>query len=206
MDKMMDEILKQLESDIESIKVIDSEEEEIASDTNFIKLKVGNYKLNNGYSITREEVYKASGTNNAVCIFAVTVDKKILIVILPRTSINTKDKINIELPAGYIEANETSIEAGVRELLEETGYSSNDIMIVDSYYTSLGINGERIDLLLALDCVKVGEQKLDSDEFIKYELVSLEEFEYLLNHNYIMDANARIGYYRYLEYLMKEGY
>lgn len=206
MDKMMNEVLKQLESDIDSIKVIDSEEKEIVSDTNFIKLKVGNYKLNNGYSIIREEVYKASGTNNAVCIFAVTVDKKILIVILPRTSLSTKDKINIELPAGYIETNETSIEAGVRELLEETGYSSNDIMIVDSYYTSLGINGERIDLLLALDCVKVGEQQLDSDEFIKYELVSLEEFEYLLNHNYIMDANARIGYYRYLEYLMKEGY
>ena len=79
-------------------------------------------------------------------------------------------------------------------------------MLVDSYYTSLGFSGEKIDLLLALNCTKVGEQKLDSDEFVIYRTVSLEEFEYLLNNNYIMDANARIGYYRYLEYLMKEGY
>lgn len=202
----MNNIIQVIKKDIESIKVIESQEELIPTDTNFIKIKRGNYKLNNNQTITREEVYKAKGTNNATCIFAVTTDRKILIVITPRTSLPTKDKINIELPAGYIEPNETSIEAGLRELLEETGYSSNDITQVDSYYTSLGASSERIDLLLALDCFKVGNQKLDQDEFLKYELVTLEELEYLLNNNYIMDANARIGYYRYLEYLMKEGY
>lgn len=202
----MNNIIKKIKEDIDTIKVIESKEKLIPTDTNFIKLKTGDYKLNNNQTINREEVYKVKGTNNATCIFAVTVDRKILIVITPRTSLPTDDKINIELPAGYIEPNETSIEAGLRELLEETGYSSNDITQVDSYYTSLGASGERIDLLLALDCFKVGDQKLDQDEFLKYELVSLEEFEYLLNNNYIMDANARIGYYRYLEYLMKEGY
>lgn len=202
----MNNIIKKIKEDIEDIKVIDTKEELIPTDTNFIKLKKGNYKLNNNHTINREEVYKATGTNNATCIFAVTTDRKILIVITPRTSLPTDDKINIELPAGYIEPNENPIEAGLRELLEETGYSTNDITQVDSYYTSLGVCSERIDLLLALECFKVGDQKLDQDEFIKYELVSLEEFEYLLNNNYIMDANARIGYYRYLEYLMKEGY
>ena len=105
-----------------------------------------------------------------------------------------------------MEKNESSVEAALRELEEETGYTSNEVMLVDSYYTSLGFSGDRIDLLLTLNCTKVGDQKLDSDEFVIYRTVSLEEFEYLLNNNYIMDANARIGYYRYLEYLMKEGY
>ena len=31
-------------------------------------------------------------------------------------------------------------------------------------------SGERIDLLLALDCYKVGEQKLDKDEFVYYDI------------------------------------
>ena len=199
-------LIKNIKEDIEKIKVIDAKEEQIDSNTNFIALKRGVYKLNNEESITREVVYKKSGTKDAVCIFAVTTDKKILIVIQPRVPLPTSDKVNIELPAGYMEKNESSVEAALRELEEETGYTSNEVMLVDSYYTSLGFSGERIDLLLALNCTKVGDQKLDSDEFVIYRTVSLEEFEYLLNNNYIMDANARIGYYRYLEYLMKEGY
>lgn len=202
----MDKILKKISEDIEKIKVVDYREESIPVDTSFIGLKRGEFTLNNGSTIIREGALKKKGEGNAVCIFAVTTDKKILIVIQPRVALPTKDKINIELPAGYIETGENSIVSGLRELEEETGYTSNDVTLVDSYYTSLGFSGERIDLLLALDCIKVGEQNLDKDEFVIYETVTLEEFEYLLNNSYIMDANARIGYYRYLEYLMKEGY
>ena len=110
------------------------------------------------------------------------------------------------MPAGYKDQGERAEESALRELAEETGYTSSNIVLIDSYYTSLGFSGERIELLLALDCIKAGEQKLDRDEFVCYEEVTLKEFEYLLNNNYIKDANARIGYYRYLEYLMKEGY
>ena len=206
MNKLMDKILKKINDDIDQLKVIDYQEEIINTDTNFIGLKIGQYHLNNGNTITRESITKQIGTGNAVCIFAITTDKKILIVIQPRVTLQNNTKINIELPAGYIEPKESSIEAGLRELEEETGYTSDDITLVDSYYPALGCSDERIDLLLALDCIKISEQHLDKDEFVYYELVSLEEFEYLLNNNYIMDTNARIGYYRYLEYLMKEGY
>ena len=199
-------IKEKISEDIEKIKVVDYKEEDVKTDTSFIALRKGYYELNNGYTIMRESALKKKGNGNAACIFAVTVDKKIIIVIQPRAALPTTDKVNIELPAGYIEENEKSTVAALRELEEETGYTSGNITLVDSYFTSLGFNGERIDLLLALDCVKIGEQNLDEDEFIYYELVSLEEFEYLLNNGYIMDANARIGYYRYLEYLMKEGY
>ena len=206
MDKLMNEVINKINKDIDSIKVVKYKEENLDTNTGFIGLKSGNYTLNNGSTINREGVFKKKGEGNAVCIFAVTTDKKILIVIQPRVPLPTDTKINIELPAGYMEPGESSIVSALRELEEETGYTSNDITLVDSYYTSLGFSGERIDLLLALDCVKVGVQHLDDDEFVYYEEVTLEEFEYLLNNHYIMDANARIGYYRYLEYLMKEGY
>lgn len=201
----MDEIIHKIEADVEDVKVVHFVEEDISSQSHFVSLKKGTYTLNNGQKINRETVYKRDGNERAVCIFAVTTDKKILLVIQPRVSLPTVNKVNIELPAGYVEKGETSMLAGIRELEEETGYTTNDIILVDSYYTSLGCSGERIDLLLAFDCVQVGEQHLDQDEFVHYELVTLEEFEYLLNQFYIMDANARIGYYRYLEYLMKEG-
>ena len=202
----MEEILEKILKDIDEVKEIDSREEPIQTDSNFIGLKKGYYKLSNGQEIIRESAIKKKGVGDAVCIFAVTTDKKILIVIQPRVPLSTNSKVNIELPTGYMEIGETAEEAGRRELEEETGYTSNDIMLVDSYYTSLGFSGERIDLVLALDCVKIGEQHLDKDEFVCYETITLKEFEYLMNQNFIMDANARIGYYRYLEYLMKEGY
>lgn len=202
----MEEILEKIKKDIDEVKVIDRREENILADSSFIGLKKGYYKLSNGHEIMRESAFKREGVGDAVCIFAVTTDKKILIVVQPRVLLPTNSCVNIELPAGYMEEGESSEEAGRRELEEETGYTSNDIILVDSYYTSLGFSGERIDLVLALDCVKIGEQHLDKDEFVCYEAIKLEEFEYLMNQNFIMDANARIGYYRYLEYLMKEGY
>ena len=178
----MDKILKKINEDIESIKVVGYKEEDIPTDTGFIGLKKGEFTLNNGSTIFREGALKKKGEGNAVCIFAVTTDKKILIVIQPRVALPTVSKINIELPAGYIEPGESSIVSGLRELEEETGYTSNAVTLVDSYYTSLGFSGERIDLLLALDCIKVGEQHLDKDEFVIYEAVALEEFEYLFSH------------------------
>ncbi len=200
----MEELLAKIKKDIDTLKVIHYQEEKISSNSNFIDLKKGTYQLNNGHTIIREGITKKIGTGNAVCIFAVTVDKKILIVIQPRPSLPTKSRVNIELPAGYIEEGESAILSGKRELEEETGYTSNKLTLVDSYYTSLGFNGERIDLVLALDCVKIGNQHLDKDEFVYYEEVTLEEFKCLLSQNFIMDANARIGYYKYMEYL-KEG-
>jgi len=202
----VEEVLEKIKKDIERVKVIGVEEEDIKSDSQFLALKKGDYQLNNGKTISRESIVKKLGSGNAVCVFAVTVDKKVLIVIQPRTALPTYERVNIELPAGYIEDGEDAIESGKRELEEETGYSSNDMFLVDSYYTSLGFSGEKIDLVLAMDCFKVGEQHLDQDEFICCEAICLKEFEYLLNQNFIMDANARIGYYRYLEYLMREGY
>ena len=118
--------------------------------------------------------------------------------------IPTKDKISIEIPAGYIEKGENSIDAAKRELLEETGYTTDNIIMVDSYYPSFGISGERIDLFLAIGCEKVSDLNLDPDEYIVNELVSLDEFKYLVDNNYIKGANERLGYYHYLDYLKGE--
>lgn len=202
----LDNTLKKIHEDIERVKVIDVKELEVIGNSNFVELKKGEYTLNNRNTIVRESIHKKLGTGNAVCIFAVTIDKKILVVIQSRVALPDKDKVNMELPAGYVEMGEDIIEAGMRELLEETGYATEDIFKVDEYYPSLGFSGEKITLLLALNCMKVAEQHLDKDEFLHYEVVTLKEFEYLLNQGYLKDANTRIGYYRYLEYLMKEGY
>ena len=186
---------------IDKLKVIDYEENDIESNTTFLRLKEGNYKLNNGKTIRREGVTRRVGSVDAVAMFAITTDKKILLVIQPRVALPTETKVDIEIPAGYIEVDEDILDAAKRELVEETGYTPMELINIDSYYPSLGYSGEKINIVLAIGCEKTQEQDLDKDEFISYIKVTIDEFKYLLEEGYILDATARLAYYRTLEYL-----
>ena len=186
---------------INDLKVIDYKDEDIGINGEFLKLKKGSYKLNNGKSITRESVVRCSGNVDAVAIFAVTNEMEILLVVQPRVVLTNKNKVSIEVPAGYIEKNESIEAAANRELSEETGYVSKDIYFIDEYYPSLGYSGEKISIVLAMGCEKKQEQSLDNDEFVKYFKVNIDEFKYLLDNGFIIDATARLAYYRILEYL-----
>jgi len=198
MEKMkLDEIKKK----IDKVRVIGYDEGEVIAGSKFMSVVKGSYTLNNSRVIEREKIIKNIGNGNAVCVFAVTCDLEVLLVIQPRVGLVNDSKVNVELSAGYIENNEDSITAAKRELKEETGYVCNKLIHLDSYFPSLGGSGERVDLVLALDCEKKKEQKLDSDEVLEYTKVSIAEFRYLLYNNYMMDANCRIAYFKALEYL-----
>ena len=197
----MNHLIERIERDIESIKLNEVENKDTLYDGKFITLTKGDYYLNNGKVISRECISNKIGNGRAVCVFAVTSDNKILLVIQPRVVLLENKGVNIEIPAGYEEVGEDAIVAGIRELKEETGYLPGNIVKLDSYHTSIGFSSEVIDLLFATDCKKVSNQNLDKDEIIVVEEVDLEEFEYLLNNNYIMDINTKMGYYRYKEYL-----
>lgn len=186
---------------VNELKVINYNENDIESDTSFLKFKEGNYTLNNGNVIRRESVVKRDGTSDAVAMFAITKEREILLVIQPRVVLPTDTKVDIEIPAGYINKNEGVLEAAKRELAEETGYLATEVIKVDEYFPSLGYSGEKISIILAIGCEKKYEQHLDKDEFVSYIKVSVDEFRYLLDNGYILDATARLAYYRTLEYL-----
>jgi ADP-ribose pyrophosphatase len=83
----------------------------------------------------------------------------------------------ISIPAGLVDRalaghSETGIEAALRELREETGYTARSIEEVVSGPISAGMTTERVTFFLAHD-LKAGPQMLDEGESIKVHRVPL---------------------------------
>lgn len=81
----------------------------------------------------------------------------------------------ISLFGGRAEKTEAPLEAAKRELLEETGLSSNDWEQIRCY-TAPGKIDWKIYFFVARDCVKTAEQKLDAGEKIEVHSVSIDDF------------------------------
>ena len=166
---------------------------EIIHQDKFITLVKEIYKLPNNKIISRDRVIRKNN-KEAVLIIARTQDDKYLIVIQNRINGIT----SIEFPSGYIEENESIKLAANRELKEETGYLSNDIYVLDSYYTQLGIDSGIVNIVLANNCVKVSDQKLDDSEYINYMEVTFEELKELIRLNYIKSVGNKLAFYELL--------
>lgn len=109
---------------------------------------------------------------DSVRVVGVTKDKKILSI--KETSFSHDDSF-YSLPGGIIDEGESPLVAAKRELEEETGYSSDDLELwFDNNYAQTIIS--RKYFFIARNCVKKGEQKLDSSENIEIEELILDEF------------------------------
>ncbi|WP_067836703.1 NUDIX domain-containing protein [Amphibacillus sediminis] len=164
------------------------EEKTISSETIFsghiIDVKVDKVELPNGKTSTRELV-KHPG---AVAVIAVTADNKLVMVEQYRKPL---EKSLVEIPAGKLEANELPEHTARRELEEETGYTTDHLEFVTSFYTSPGFADELLYIYFT-DQLKPTHAglALDEDEFVEVQEYSLSELEALQQSERIHDAKT----------------
>lgn len=91
-------------------------------------------------------------------------------------------------PGGRLEKGEDPIPGVQRELFEETGYWSDDIVLTGSCYPLPSLLKQKIYFLYAKNCVKKSVQHLDPFEFIKIELKSEEELQKEIKKGRHVDA------------------
>lgn len=174
--------LKELKSDLEvsSMKEIQSK--------CFLSSQGYECTLNNGKVIKRECILKNKGDGSAVIVLPITHDLQTILVVQPR--VFTRSKIGIELPAGYIDESESPEEAALRELREETGFTTNSLIKLCSYYQDQGCSKAYNHCFLAQNCIKTSKQNLDSDEFIHCISCSFQDVCDLVDTSLIEDAGS----------------
>jgi ADP-ribose pyrophosphatase len=149
-----------------------------------IDLVIEEVKLPNG-QLSKREIIKHPG---AVGIIPLTSNRKIVMVQQYRKPL---ERVIVEIPAGKLEKGEEPLASAIRELEEETGYSSEKVTYLTSFYTSPGFADEIIHLYMAEDLVKKENPAAqDEDEFIDVLEVTLDEALKLMNEKKIYDAKT----------------
>ncbi|MBO1003109.1 NUDIX hydrolase [Pseudogracilibacillus auburnensis] len=153
-------------------------------DGKIISVQVDDVLLPDGNK-SKREIVKHPG---AVAIIPVTSDGKIIFVEQYRKPL---ERSIIEIPAGKIEPNEDPTVTAIRELEEETGYTTKSIQHISSFYTSPGFADELIHLYYTEELIQLEEMvQGDEDEFIQLITLTLEEAEQYIVEKKIYDAKT----------------
>lgn len=150
-----------------------------------LNLRIDTIELPDKRYSKREIVEHAGG----VGIVAITNDDKIILVNQYRKAAS---KVLLEIPAGKLELNEQPKETAIRELKEETGYSSENISYLTEFFPTPGYCSEKIHIFTAKNLIS-GRQDLDEHELLEViELPFDEAYEKVLNGE-IIDGKTIIG-------------
>ncbi|MCW9097265.1 MAG: NUDIX hydrolase [Ignavibacteriaceae bacterium] len=125
-------------------------------------------------------------------VVPVTDDGKIIMVTQHRFPV---DKVLLELPAGKLGKSENPLHCAVRELEEETGYKSDNVIEIGSIYTTPGYSTEKLWIYLAKN-LKPGNHNREEGEFgMEVFKFTLEEIEDKIYSGEIVDGKTICGIY-----------
>jgi len=114
------------------------------------------------------------------------VENEVGSILFARIYRYTTDTTNWELPAGGVELGETVIDAARREVLEETGYATEDHQLIYSYYPMLGSANK---LFHIVSCKAIDKnQEFDTNEVSKIRWSDRNEVERMIKDKIIIDG------------------
>ncbi len=140
--------------------------------------------LPNGKTALREVVEH----NGGVCIAPVTKAGELIFV---RQFRYPYSEVVLELPAGKLEKGEDALEAGKRELEEETGNVAGKYIDCGVFLPSPGYCGEVIHLYAACE-LQATEMNLDEDEFLEVEIIPSDKAVEMVMNNEIVDGKTQV--------------
>lgn len=177
--------------------------EETLSSIEIYKGKVVNLysdkvKLEDGRNTVRDVIRHSGG----VCVAALDENMSLLMVSQYRYPFG---KELLELPAGKLEPGENPKDCGLRELEEETGYSSNSLQSLGDLYPTPAYTDEIIYIFYTKDLIKA-TQHLDEGEFLTLRKVPFWIAYNMVLNGEIKDAKTQIAILKLSSILKKHCY
>jgi len=151
----------------------------------FLSIKGDKCKKTDGTIIKK---YYSIERPDAAVIAAFTEKMELVILRQYRHPVQSTD---LEIPAGFAEKFDDSILATAkRELLEESGYSSDEFIKLGEAYASAGLLTNKIHFFIAFNAKKTQKMHLDQNEEIETFTKPWEEAQKLLKSGEFKDMGS----------------
>ncbi len=149
--------------------------------TGIFRFRVDKCELPNGKIMPNYYIFEFPDWVNVV---PVTPEKKIVLI---RQYRHANQSITIEIPGGSMHPNtsETPLDEAKRELIEETGYDSDEFILVMSHDPNPALQNNKMHTFLALNCIKKQEPQMDPFEDIETFEASLKEVQEMIKNGTI---------------------
>ena len=108
-----------------------------------------------------------------VNVFALTDDEKVILVKQHRLG---KNIVTYEVPAGGIDKGESPEDGAIRELVEETGYTPEKIVLMKKISVNPAIQNNNCYFFLATGCKKTNNVEFDETEELELVLRDKKRF------------------------------
>jgi ADP-ribose pyrophosphatase len=151
----------------------------------FLELRKDTVALPDGNTATREYIQHPG----AVAVIPLLDDGRVVLVRQYRYPVG---RVLLEFPAGKLDANETVLACGQRELREETGYTGAEWAYAGAIHNAAAYSTESIHLWFARG-LQAGEQRLDPGEFVEVCLHTEAELDALASRGELPDVKTLIG-------------
>ncbi len=147
--------------------------------------------------LKRQEVTVKSGTSwreiivhsGGAVVIAVTGPRKIAMI---RQFRKPAEKVMFEVPAGKIDPGEEPVDAAIRELKEETGFTASSVRYLTRFYPTVGYSREVLYLYL-MEGLTPGDTDFDENEAIDMEEWSIDDLHEMVMRGEIDDAKTIIA-------------
>jgi 8-oxo-dGTP pyrophosphatase MutT (NUDIX family) len=144
-----------------------------------------------------EGIYSVIDTNPAVFIVAMNIDKEIL---LNKQFRYTTGQNTWEIPAGSTDGGD-KLESAKRELEEESGYISKNIIQIGEFQSSNGISSEIGYTYLATELEFTGNSKTEEEAISKVEFYTIDKIKEMIKSGELNDALSLAGIMQALNHL-----
>ena len=160
-------------------------ESRLAFEGTFLRLFVDTVKSADGHIGTREYLRHPG----AVMIIPLLSDGR---VVLERQFRYPLRRTAIEFPAGKIDAGESPLQCGQRELLEETGYRAAKWSYLGGLHNAIAYSDEKIEMFLAEQLVHQGAA-LDAGETLEVFSEPWQQLLQWVREGTVTDVKTMVG-------------